>query len=521
MSTYEGPVSSNEELCKNILPGGPSTQFFDFLAGRVPIAQHTRFAPGLTGQLHVGSITNALANWLAARMTGGKFGLRFDGGGRNEATDTIRDDMLRVLEAAGLDWDWKWEQRENREDLTERFRTWIGMGSAAREDLFVCRCTNEDIEQRFFATGGGDNWRTVPRPEKYPPRCLTVDRFGISDGQGRIVPGGWYYSSIAHGEFLLDPPGQRKVRASWSFGQEEQKNRSMPSPETGQWRPWSTGHLGPYTPPGASFYPSVKPCGGPVSYTVEFPHHSPPFEVTAFYRNGKIATERVEGQLGPSVVTRPLPLPEGTTYEEITQVRLSLTGVIPEVQRPYYYDGHCAGVPLPGFEKPKNSWANAAKEQREELLRDPSVVLRLMPPSTKWSRTYTAVYYDCTPNLAWWSPVMDQSLGVNCVIRGADLVPFSLLEQPTAYLLNYGPHRLYHPLATDSQNVKLSKSVGSAPVTPQTAGQALAAATVVLGLNEPDWDEEGFSDYNAQQCLDLLRSKIQAGPQWAVGIDWE
>ena len=64
-----------------------------------------RYSPAPTGELHVGSVSSALVNWLFARHEGGTYILRIEdtdvGRSRAEWVDGIQE-TLRWL---GLDWD--------------------------------------------------------------------------------------------------------------------------------------------------------------------------------------------------------------------------------------------------------------------------------------------------------------------------------------------------------------------------------------------------------------------------------
>ena len=100
-----------------------------------------RFAPSPTGPLHFGSLVAAVASWLDARAAGGRWLVRIED---VDTTRTVRgaaDEILRTLEAAGLQWDGEVVQQSERTALYE----------AALERLraagltYRCRCSRKEI----------------------------------------------------------------------------------------------------------------------------------------------------------------------------------------------------------------------------------------------------------------------------------------------------------------------------------------------------------------------------------------
>ena len=65
----------------------------------------TRFAPSLTGYLHIGGARTGLYNWLYARRMGGKFLLRIEDTDRARSTDSAIEAILDGLRWLDLDWD--------------------------------------------------------------------------------------------------------------------------------------------------------------------------------------------------------------------------------------------------------------------------------------------------------------------------------------------------------------------------------------------------------------------------------
>lgn len=70
------------------------------------MTQHvTRIAPSPTGDMHLGTARTAYFNWLIARATGGRFILRIDDTDQDRNVQGCIDDILRVMDWLGLDYD--------------------------------------------------------------------------------------------------------------------------------------------------------------------------------------------------------------------------------------------------------------------------------------------------------------------------------------------------------------------------------------------------------------------------------
>jgi len=66
---------------------------------------HGRFAPSLTGPLHVGSARTALVAWCAARHRGGRFTIRIEDLDEPRTISGMMDRHLNDLRWLGIDWD--------------------------------------------------------------------------------------------------------------------------------------------------------------------------------------------------------------------------------------------------------------------------------------------------------------------------------------------------------------------------------------------------------------------------------
>jgi glutamyl-tRNA synthetase len=140
-----------------------------------------RYSPAPTGELHVGSVSSALVNWLFARHEGGTFILRIEdtdvGRSRAEWVDGIQE-TLRWL---GLDWDVGPVLQSDRSALYQEAVDRLVAAGVAYE----CFCTEEEVKARNEAA------RAAGRPPGYDGHCrdLTSDqRAGIAAaGRSRVV----------------------------------------------------------------------------------------------------------------------------------------------------------------------------------------------------------------------------------------------------------------------------------------------------------------------------------------------
>jgi glutamyl-tRNA synthetase len=94
----------------------------------------TRIAPSPTGDMHIGTARTAYFNWLAARATGGKFILRIDDTDASRNSQSSADDILKIMDWLGLDYD-QLVYQSNRHDLyIDKAIDLIDKGLAKRMD---------------------------------------------------------------------------------------------------------------------------------------------------------------------------------------------------------------------------------------------------------------------------------------------------------------------------------------------------------------------------------------------------
>ncbi len=125
-----------------------------------------RFAPSPTGLLHLGNLRTALAAWLSARSTGGRFVLRVEDVDGPRCRPEHEARQLRDLETLGLTWEGPVMRQSER---GAAYREALEVLQAAGR-LYPCRCTRRDLQALASAPHAEDGLR--PYPGTCRPRPL-------------------------------------------------------------------------------------------------------------------------------------------------------------------------------------------------------------------------------------------------------------------------------------------------------------------------------------------------------------
>ncbi len=106
-----------------------------------------RFAPSPTGPLHFGSLAAAVASYLEARHRGGEWLVRIEDLDPPRVVAGAADDILRTLEACGMNWDGTVIYQSARHDAyhaaLHRLRE--------RGAVYPCACTRREIADSALA----------------------------------------------------------------------------------------------------------------------------------------------------------------------------------------------------------------------------------------------------------------------------------------------------------------------------------------------------------------------------------
>jgi glutamyl-Q tRNA(Asp) synthetase len=130
-----------------------------------------RFAPSPTGPLHFGSLVAAVASWLDARQSGGRWLLRMEDLDRPRVVPGAADAILRQLENFGLAWDGAVVYQSERLELYEEAIR--GLGSHG----YPCACTRRELEDSALAIDGSRIYPGTCRgglPAGKPGRALRL-----------------------------------------------------------------------------------------------------------------------------------------------------------------------------------------------------------------------------------------------------------------------------------------------------------------------------------------------------------
>jgi len=106
-----------------------------------------RFAPSPTGPLHFGSLVAAVASWLDARAANGRWLVRIEDVDTTRTVPGAADDILRTLEAIGLDWDGEVVHQSRRTALYEAALDRLRESGL----VYRCRCSRREIADSGLA----------------------------------------------------------------------------------------------------------------------------------------------------------------------------------------------------------------------------------------------------------------------------------------------------------------------------------------------------------------------------------
>ncbi|MDF1488013.1 tRNA glutamyl-Q(34) synthetase GluQRS [Tessaracoccus caeni] len=138
-------------VAAHLLPHGQATRWHH---GRMHI---DRYAPSPTSDLHLGNLRTAVAGWLAARRSGGRWLMRVEDldAARVRAFRAGAASQLADLAELGLDFDGEVVLQSERLDL---YRDAI---ASLEEDTYECYCTRREIAEAASAPHD-DGYRPYP-----------------------------------------------------------------------------------------------------------------------------------------------------------------------------------------------------------------------------------------------------------------------------------------------------------------------------------------------------------------------
>ena len=151
-----------------------------------------RFAPSPTGELHLGSLTTALASFCHIKSIGGKWLLRMEDTDTERCDRQFTEQILMDLEALGLHWDGDVIYQSERIDIYNDY-----LSSYLGPLTYGCQCSRKDLEQYWAQEDISRNHsraslaavtdqtslneqvssidQVQPNRQRYPRRCVAAD----------------------------------------------------------------------------------------------------------------------------------------------------------------------------------------------------------------------------------------------------------------------------------------------------------------------------------------------------------
>ena len=174
----------------------------------------TRFAPSVTGHLHLGHAVNAVHVWGIASALGGEVLVRLEDHDRGRYRPEYETSILEDLEWLGLRGDFPTPSRQS--DHQDRYHA-ASRRLAASASTFYCDCTRRMLAE----AQGADQGETL----RYPGTCRGR---ALTDGPGRalrlrVEPGVESFTDLRLGRVTQDPASQvgdfvlRDAKGQWTY----------------------------------------------------------------------------------------------------------------------------------------------------------------------------------------------------------------------------------------------------------------------------------------------------------------
>lgn len=433
----------------------------------------TRFAPTISGELHIGGLYNALLNYLYAKKHGGLFKLRLDGmdmlGDHADYLDNIPQD----LEAFGLCPD----EIIRACDRIDHYKE-VARNLAKHPRSYYCNCTVQDLLHR--ARKSPQNFYHLYRPEKYPPYCQVcqIQVLGM-EGDVNLAAG---CEIVANHEAAGHP-------ASHLVSRQAKVNL--------WWEPYDVGYLGQEDPKITIDLGEEK-----VVRAIQIVWKDRPALEYAVYVDQVVAAlvcktdeHFVEYKAGQPFLSLQSDI-INFAPRSVRQVGVEIFKCAHPVDVPYFYDRHCS------------------EKGKKYDLGDRNTVLRLRADAS-FSQYDTAYWYGKMPNLVLTSVVDDDELEVTHCIRGRDIAPWIALEGQVALALEASKRdQRIHGMIKDGQGYKYSKWRKSTPVR-EYLKQGITADAILIYLAE----RAGLVDNKVQTLQELVEAYEGVIPTQDIVID--
>jgi glutamyl-Q tRNA(Asp) synthetase len=138
-----------------------------------------RFAPSPSGPLHFGSLVAAVASYLEARSRNGTWLVRMEDLDAPRVVPGAGDDILRTLEACGMEWDGPVVYQSARTDAYHRSLHELRRRAA----LYACACSRREIADSAIAGIEGYVYPGTCREGTPEGRRARAWRVRVSEGR--------------------------------------------------------------------------------------------------------------------------------------------------------------------------------------------------------------------------------------------------------------------------------------------------------------------------------------------------
>lgn len=135
-----------------------------------------RFAPSPTGELHLGSLTTALASFCQIKSLGGKWLLRIEDTDTERCDRQFTEQILIDLEVLGLHWDGDVIYQSERLDIYNDY-----LSSSLYPLTYGCQCSRKSLERYWQQKAMEESMDAEQAQEKllnrqrYPRCCLNAN----------------------------------------------------------------------------------------------------------------------------------------------------------------------------------------------------------------------------------------------------------------------------------------------------------------------------------------------------------
>lgn len=365
----------------------------------------TRIAPGVSGPLHLGSLYNALLNYVCAKKHNGRVFLRLDAPYKTGPVIRFEREIEETLRLFRLIPDFVIKQSDRRGIYRKQLENIL-----SPPDVYFCQCNNQDITKRFY---NGAKGYIIDRHDKYPQLC-SIKQIKIYDDRIDITKEAQFTASIiAPGGFEIDNVVSDK----------------------GIWKPFNPWYYGNVRP-SITLKWRQQVCIDAVQILwLRYPAKT----IQIFVDDKQVA----ESTLKNDYWDEHLNIKSTISFKETTGRKLTIIPIefLKIIQKEYAYDNYCRDKKLKLQLNNSNTFVRKRCDNFVDVL--------------LWNGEERKV------DLAFRSAIDDKEFGVTYKIRGIDINVFMELEKRCAELIDHKYENIKHGLILHPNMYKYAKSTGA------------------------------------------------------------